>query len=491
MGLEIEKDEFGAEDYARFAVRLREQLATLRELLTREGFGVGPATVGAELEMFLVDAQGRPVHRNEQVLRRTKDPRVTLELGRFNMEGNARPLPLAGRPFSGLAVELRQLEEEVRRAALSHQAKVAVIGILPTLTPSELGQHSMTDRARYRALAAGILGRREEAPLRVRIDGADPLDLEWDAMTLQGANTSFQVHLRVAPEDFARTYNAAQLAMGPALALCGNSPFFLGHALWEETRIALFKHATDDRADVFAAEWRSPARTSFGSGWVRQGAAELFEASVALHAPLLPVCAEEEHSGEGEAPALAELRLHHGTVWTWNRAVYDPAGGGHLRIELRALPAGPTVEDMVANAALVLGLTLGLAEEVDGLLPAMPFAYAERNFYQGAKRGLAAQLLWPSPEAPSPREVAAPSLLTRLLPVAARGLARAGVEAGEIDHALGILSERLAAEMTGARWQRERVEALGGARDLGARRKMLEEYLALSQSDVPVHRWPR
>ena len=30
---------------------------------------------------------------------------------------------------------------------------------------------------------------------------------------------------------------------------------------------------------------------------------------------------------------------------------YDPAGGGHLRIELRALPAGPSNRDMLANAA--------------------------------------------------------------------------------------------------------------------------------------------
>jgi hypothetical protein len=53
-------------------------------------------------------------------------------------------------------------------------------------------------------------------------------------------------------------------------------------------------------------------------------------------------------------PALEELRLHQGTVWRWNRAIYDPAEGGHLRIEMRALPAGPTVIDMLANAAFLL-----------------------------------------------------------------------------------------------------------------------------------------
>jgi hypothetical protein len=60
----------------------------------------------------------------------------------------------------------------------------------------------------------------------------------------------------------------------------------------------------------------------------------------------------------GRVPALEELRLHQGTVWTWNRAIYDPTAGGHLRVEMRALPAGPTVVDMLANAAFHLGLAL-------------------------------------------------------------------------------------------------------------------------------------
>jgi hypothetical protein len=50
-------------------------------------------------------------------------------------------------------------------------------------------------------------------------------------------------------------------------------------------------------------------------------------------------------------------------VWRWNRAIYDPASGGHLRIEMRALPAGPTVIDMLANAAFLIGLSLWLAEQ--------------------------------------------------------------------------------------------------------------------------------
>ena len=55
---------------------------------------------------------------------------------------------------------------------------------------------------------------------------------------------------------------------------------------------------------------------------------------------------------------LRHLRLHNGTIWRWNRPLigFDPNGVPHLRIEHRVLPAGPTICDMIANAALYLGL---------------------------------------------------------------------------------------------------------------------------------------
>jgi hypothetical protein len=49
-------------------------------------------------------------------------------------------------------------------------------------------------------------------------------------------------------------------------------------------------------------------------------------------------------------PALAELSLHNGTIYRWNRPIYDVVDGRpHLRVENRVLPAGPTVVDAVAG----------------------------------------------------------------------------------------------------------------------------------------------
>ena len=121
------------------------------------------------------------------------------------------------------------------------------------------------------------------------ISGEDTLSLTWDDVTLEGANTSLQFHLRVAPAEFARTYNAAQLATAPVLAVSTNSPFFLGRRLWDETRVALFRQAVDDRGESRGSRATPHARVTFGHGWARQGALELFSEAVALHAPLLPV----------------------------------------------------------------------------------------------------------------------------------------------------------------------------------------------------------
>jgi hypothetical protein len=492
MGIAIDRERFDESDYARFAGRVAAELEALRALLARPGFGVGPRSLGAELELSLVGADLRPLPRNLETLAGTSDPRLTVEVDRFNLECNSFPLPLAGRPFEALGRELDGMLAEVRRAAARQGARVALVGILPTLRPGDLADSAITDLPRYRALSAGIR-RLRRAPFRVRIDGEDPLEIACRDVTFEGANTSLQLHLRVAPAEFARIHNAAQIATAPVLAAAGNSPLFLGHRLWEETRVALFKQAVDERG-ALPEGWHPPARVSFGHGWVREGAYELFAEGIALHPPLLPMVGPEPDPlgrvRAGDTPTLEALRLHQGTVWRWNRAIYDPTQGGHLRVELRALPAGPTVADMLANAAFLIGLTLGLATEVDWMLPSLPFEHAHRNFYRAAQHGLAAPLLWPAREAPSPRCIPAAELVPQLVPVARRGLVEAGVEPAEAERHLAVLEGRLAAGRTGARWQRAALGALERRmRRRTALAALLERYLEESEGGRPVADW--
>ena len=493
MGQDIEKEDFAEADYQRFDAQLQDDLAALQQVLERPDFGAGETTIGAELELNLIDAAAQPLPYNREILAALGDPRVKLELDRFNLELNCSPLPLRGSPFAQLGAELTELLQRVTAAAREHGGRVAMIGILPTLATEHLQPEALTDTARYRALSAG-LRRLRQGPLRLQIDGPEPLELDWDDVTFEGANTSLQVHLRVAAADFADTYNAAQLAAAPVLAGAGNAPLFLAHQLWAETRIALFRQAVEDRLDSSEAEWR-PARVSFGNGWVRRSALELFTESARLHPTLLPVASTEPDplavARAGGVPELQALRLHHGTLWRWNRAIYDPHGGGHLRIELRSLPAGPTVADMLANAAFALGLTLGLRPQIESLLGGLTFGQARRNFYAAARHGLDAELLWPcrSPLSPQPR--AAGALIEELLPVARAGLLAARVAAEEADAHLSVIAARVRSGQTGASWQRQTLAVL--ERELPRPRAlaaMLERYLACAATRAPVHSWP-
>ena len=484
MGKEILKETFDERDYARFAERLERCLSDLGRLLAQPGFGAGPVTIGAELELFLVDGAAQPLPVNQAVRALTADPRVAVELNRFNLELNASAAPMAGRPFTTLAGELSALLDRVGAAARAHHGRIALIGVLPTLSRAHLDAAVMTDTARYRALSHG-LRRLRQGPLLIRISGPEPLEMTCDDIVLEGANSSFQVHLRVAPEDFTRVYNAAQLATAPALAAAGNSPTFLGRRLWDETRIALFKQSVEDRDS--RGPRRRPPRTTLGTGWLRDGALGLFTESVRLHEPLLPVVSDPPPA---YPPPLDELRLHQGTVWRWNRPIYDPAAGGHLRIEMRALPAGPTVTDMLANAAFLVGLTLWLAAQDQRWTYALPFERADHGFYRAAQHGLAAELSWPS----GPhrfRTVSAAALVAELLPAARQGLASAGVAAAEADRLLDVIGARVATGQTGAAWQRAALAAAERGRSRQqALAVMLDRYLACAATGQPVHTWP-
>ena len=494
MGTEITREKFSERDYVRFAERLERCLSDLGHLLGRPGFGAGPVTIGAELELFLVDGAARPLPLNQAVRALAADPRVALELNRFNLELNSSPALLAGRPFTALAGELGVLLDRVGAAARAHHGRIALIGVLPTLSQAHLGAGAVTGTARYRALDRG-LRRLRRGPLQIKISGAEPLELTSEVIALEGANCSFQMHLRVAPGDFSRVYNAVQLATAPALAVAGNSPTFLGHRLWEETRVALFKQSVEDRDS--RGPRRRPPRTTLGTGWLRDGALELFTESVRLHEPLLPFVSDPQASASQagapqscDPPGLDELRLHQGTVWRWNRAIYDPTAGGHLRIEMRALPAGPTVTDMLANAAFLVGLTLWLAEQDQRWTYGLPFERADHGFYRAAQYGLAAELTWPSGPH-QVRTVTAAALVPELLPAARDGLVGAGVAEAEADHLLGVIGARVATGQTGAAWQRAALAAAepGRSREQ-ALRVMLDRYLACAATGQPVHTWP-
>jgi gamma-glutamyl:cysteine ligase YbdK (ATP-grasp superfamily) len=177
-------------------------------------------------------------------------------------------------------------------------------------------------------------------------------------------------------------------------------------------------------------------------------------------------------------------------VWLWNRPVYDAVDGGHLRIEMRALPAGPTAIDMAANAALLIGLAEGVRPGIEKLLPAIPFSIAEYNFYRAAQHGLEAKLVWPDAGQSGYREQSVCSIIESLLPVARQGLDAIGIASGESTRYLGVIERRLDRHQTGATWQRAKLAGLKQKMPLDAAlHTLLEVFIAHSVENIPVSEW--
>ena len=491
MGIEIDKTSFADGDYLRFKGSLYKNLTALQQLLADPGFGRGPRSLGAELEMYIVDADGNPLYANQEILAAADDAQLTLELNRYTLEYNLSPYAITASPFAATEQEILAKLEHLSAVAATVGGRIVPIGILPTLRQSDFGAHCITGRKRYHALVSQLIQRRGDE-FNIDINGRDPLKLDMADITLEGANTSFQVHYRVNPQDYADTFNAIQLMTPLAVAIGANSPTLFGHSLWHETRIPLFKQSIDTR-HVGRYSWHEPARVNFGQGWARRGAGELFHEVARIYPPLLPICAEHSPAWEmeqGKTPSLAELRLHQSTVWLWNRPIYDDADGGHLRIEMRALPAGPTAIDMVANAAFLIGLAEGIRPRLEELLPAIPFGIADYNFYRAAQHGLDASLVWPEFGQSGCREQPVCAIIEQLLPVASQGLDAMGIAADESARYLAVIERRLQRRQTGAIWQQKMLARLKQTMPLDAAlHQLLEVFIGYSAENLPVAEW--
>lgn len=492
MGERVTTRELGFDgaDRARFRTRLAACQGVLERMLAEDRFEKGRKLAGVELELVLIDPRGRPAMVNREVLDRIASADFQTELGLFNLEVNIAPHKLVASVFSELAEEIGTALNYADRVAATCGARVAMIGILPTLDTEHMVRENFSADDRYVLLNDQLVQERGE-DFHLRIDGPEPLERTFRTILPESCCTSVQFHLQVTPEGFAPAWNAAQAIAGVQVALGANSPFLFGRRLWHETRIALFEQATDVRPAELAAQGVRP-RVWFGERWI-QGPAELFRENLTFFTALLPRLGLEEPDAvldSGRIPHLPELRLHNGTIYRWNRPVYDVARGKpHLRVENRVLPAGPTVLDVLANAAFFYGLVRALSEQDTPVWRRLSFAAARNNLRAGARDGINAGLLWPGRgETP-----AADLVLDELLPLAAHGLDRWRIDPLERDLYLGIIEARARTRRNGAVWQIEQVEHLEQRHGLSrsaALAAMVPRYAELAHGGEPAHTWP-
>jgi len=444
--------------------------------------------IGAEQELFLVDSNSQPAPCSGEILEQLDGPEFTTELAKFNMEFNLDPQPYGTDCLSRLDSQLNDLLNDVRNAASEIGCQVVLTGILPTLKKSDLELENMTPYPRYYALNDAMTRLRGRA-YEFEIRGIDELIVQHDSVMLEACNTSFQLHFQVAPEEFARLYNIAQLVTPPLLVGASNSPLLFGKRLWRETRIAVFQQAVDTRRTSTHLR-ESKGRVSFGTRWVDDSILEIFKEDIARYRLILGTDIDEDPFQcieDGIAPALKALCLHNSTIYRWNRPCYGVTNGKpHLRIENRVLPSGPTPVDSIANAAFFFGLLSGFSAEYPNPSELIDFGDVQNDFLAAAQLGLRAQFTWLGG-----RTVPAQELICQeLIPLAREGLLSSGIYKDDIDRYLDIFEERVKSHRTGAEWI---LSSLSSMKEQGSRSERLSALTSAitrrQSTGQPVHLW--
>ncbi|WP_456380061.1 glutamate-cysteine ligase family protein [Thiolapillus sp.] len=470
MGQEISHSSFSEEDFRRFQDRVIAETALLEQWMADGVLDQGEPMAGSEIEAWLVTGRGLPAPVNQAFLQHMDDPLVVPELSTFNVELNTHPVSFADGMFDHMHEELAELWQRCEIAAHREAAHMLMIGILPTVQQSDLCLGNISSMQRYQALNEQVLRMRDGQPLTLDIHSREHLVAEHDDVMLEAATTSFQIHLKIAPQQAARAYNLSKMISAPMVALSANSPFLFGHELWDETRIPLFEQSVAVGASDYSK------RVTFGVRYAEYSIMECFEANRDRYPVLLPQLMDEP------VESLAHLRLHNGTIWRWNRPLVGISDNGkaHIRIEHRVVPSGPSIADVIANAAFYFGLIHELMATEEQAEARLPFIRAKENFYNSACRGLDARIVWFDGQEGSVAELC----LQKLIPQARAGLLRMGISAGEADRWLDIIEARTASRQTGAHWQREWISRNG--KDFPA---MVRAYRERQDSAQAVHLW--
>ena len=471
MGQEIGGREFSEEDFARFRSRLAQETGSLRETFAANRCSNAGPFIGSELEVWLIDHNFVPAPHNQSFLERLADPSVVAELSQFNIEINSPVERIEGRAFQRLHAHLSETMRRCAANAHDDVDTVVAIGTLPTLRQQDLSLEAVTPSHRYYVLNREAMRLRGGMPLNIDIDGAVPGGHPFLAcfkdVSIEAAATSFQLHLQVPAEVVSHFYNASVILSAPLVAIAANSPFLFGQPLWNETRIPIFEQSLQ--------QTHGPQRVTLGTGYAGDDITELFEENLQNYPVLLPVEAGDP------VRCYSCLRLQNGTIWRWVRPIvgFDPDGTPHVRIEQRVMPAGPSVLDMMANAALYFGAVHMLAGQCVDADAMLPFVLAHQNFYEAARHGLDAEIHWLDGRGKRPIR----DILNELVPLAAEGLAAQGMDQDLIDHYLDVISVRLSSGRNGAQWQ---LAHFGRHADL---HKLTAAYVENQRTGRPVHEW--
>jgi hypothetical protein len=490
------------ETRAEFDRRVADQAERLRADVEAGRLDATDYAVGVELEAYAVDEEGRLARVPDDTFERAP---CAKELGRHNVELNSDPTTMDA---AGLVDQSRQVEERAAatRAALGPDRDL-VLDAMWTVPPrggseaylsatSDDGglvvAEEMRPSARYCALDNDVLARSGGA---VRLD-LPGVDLSLPSVLVESLATSIQPHLQV-PEAaaFPAYFNAALRTTGPLLALTTNAPLLpvdlyddpgpydLVERTHHELRIAVFEQSINGGAPPGEGNVRLPRDLDATTDAVDRIVDDFTYA---------PALVEDDRAVETYADHIPEFDRKRGIYWRWVRPVFGGRevaneGGASVRVEYRPLPTQPTVADNVAVQWLTVGLLRGLVE-TDHPLVEVPWADARACFYDAARRGPDADLVWMTRG--GERTGDPDRVYDDLFATARAGLRAAGVDEATADEYLAPVERRRETGPPSA-WKLDRVRAAldDGATFEAAVTEMQRAYVERAASGTPFAEW--
>ena len=469
MGQEISNNQYEPKDFQQYRQRLIRETDLLINYIKNDQFSHKLDVGGFELEAWLVDDNGSPAPVNERFLEVLDNPMVVHELAAFNFEINVHERNLSNDALSQFKSDLTAVWDSCCSTAQTINSDCVAIGVLPSVRDSDLNLQNISDSKRYLALNEQVLEHRGGKPIQLDIKGTDHLLTSHYDVMLEAAATSLQIHLQIPIDIATRAFNASTLISGPMVAVSANSPYVFGNDLWDESRIPLFEQS------VFIGD-STYRRVNFGQNYLKNSISELFVQNLEDFSILLP------NLFDSEPDQFKHLQLHNGTIWRWNRPLigFDSSGKPHLRIEHRIVSSGPTITDIIANAAFYWGLISGIIKSEISPESVIDFDRAKENFYRAARYGLGSKLNWRDGRILDVKEI----LVNELIPLAKKGLGYLNIDSTDINYYLDIIEARVMSDQNGAIWQRKWVKKFGHDMD-----ELTRSYIENQRMGHPVHSW--
>lgn len=452
-----------------FEKNLIAETQLLKKWFTKSCFKSESMNAGAEIEFLILDKDYQLSPHNLFFTKQLKNKELVREAGTTQLEIDTPVFPLKDNFLSLLHQNILATWNQCRELALNSQHHLALIGSMPQNDPSFFKLFYITPKNIFILMNELVAKYRKGVPMCIHIKGIkENLLLFPESLAIEGLICSLQLHIEVPQHQLAHYFNIIQILSAPLLALSSNSPYFGGKHLWSETRIGIFEQ-------LYTFPFSLHKTVFFEPNYLQDTLFPIFKNNIKNFPYLLPLATSEEPIDN-----MFHVRCQNSCIFRWNRPIlaFNKQNEPYLRIEHRILSTGPTVVDMIANAAFFYGITYYFANKLPPLTNLITHEFILKNFYAAARDGLEAKLSW------NTGKIKANTLLKTLLPLAFKGLKDLGINATDAHLYLDIIKTRLDKNQNGSMWQEKYL--MKYKNDFNG---LMEQYIKNQYSETPVADW--